>query len=185
MHSQKAGNQNKAKACSARMGLALRGSPALASTLLPPQHHREHPWPPQAAVQSNRSSNAPSGGRGWDWTRATPPVSSNKSKHHTQCLMGPTDPMATSPQPIAVMLGPTSCSILGNPCTLTTLQNTTTTRPPQSQAVNHFKSLLKIGKCTHKTTSKCQTTMSQLLLVSVQSPEHCPSKRFPSLPPHI
>lgn len=76
-------NKNKAKACSARLTVNPWGSPALPSTLLPAPHPREHPPPPQTVVQCQSSSKAPSG-LGWDWTHSTPPVSTNKSKHHTR-----------------------------------------------------------------------------------------------------
>lgn len=140
MHNQKAGNQNKAKACNAHIRLDLRGSPALPSTLVPPQHHRGHPWPTLAAVQSHSSSKAPSAGLGWDWTRATLPVSSNKSKHHMWGLVGPTHPMTTTPQPMAATLGPTSCHQPWEPLhTHNPIKKTINAGPPQSHAVNHFK----------------------------------------------
>lgn len=110
-------NKNKAKACSARLTVNPWGSPALPSTLLPAPHPREHPLPPQTAVQCQSSSKAPSG---LGWTGPIPPHQSVPTKAST--THGPHPPYGYHPTAHSCHTDPYPASNLGNPCTLTTLQ---------------------------------------------------------------
>lgn len=70
---------------------------------------------------------------------------------------------------------PVSASNLGNPCTLTTLQQKNTNEaPPQSHTVNNL-SLLKIGKCMHTIRSEKQATISKLLPTQQDDTSFLPS----------